>query len=171
MNCVYAGIREEALIALSYFFKIKTIYTVKNSRVHKFAKRNKIKFFLISKKNKKEIFLKIEKSKSDILFSAGFPYIFPYRVLKNYKFRLNSHPSLLPKNKGVSPIKEVYFSNQTKIGVSLHIMKDKVDSGKVIYQDFFLKKNLTLNKIYDLTFAFLEPIVIIKGLQKYFKIK
>lgn len=169
MNCIFAGVREEALIALTLLFKVKAIYTIKNSRVHKFAKKNNIDFFLVNKKNKNHIFDKISKSNCKFIFSAGFPYIFPNEVLKNFKFKLNSHPSLLPKNKGQSPIKEVYNSKNTKIGVTLHVMTGQVDNGRILYQDFFFKKKLPLNIIYELTFSFLEPLVIIKGLQKYFK--
>lgn len=171
MNSIFARIREEALIAFSFFFKVKIIYTLKNSRVHNYAKKKKIKFFLINKKNKDQIFHKISKSNYDVILSAGFPYIFPKKVLKNFTIKLNSHPSLLPKNKGLSPIKEVFYSKEKKIGVSLHLITDKVDSGKILYQVFFFKKNFSLNKIYDLTFAFLEPFVITKGLQKFLKIK
>jgi len=169
MRYIFAGIREEALVASRNFFKLDTIYTVKGSKVHLYAKKNKLNFFLVNKKNKLEIFKKIKNKKCKVIFSAGFPYIFPQEVLKEFKIKINSHPSLLPKNKGLSPIKEVYFSNQKKIGVSLHIMSSKVDSGKIIYQDFIFKKKLPLFTVYQLIFKYLEPLVIIKGIQKFLK--
>ena len=169
MRYIFAGIREEALVSSSNFFKLDTIYTVKDSKVHIYAKKNKLNFFLINKKNKLEIFKKIKRNRCKVIFSAGFPYIFPKEILRNFKIKINSHPSMLPKNKGLSPIREVYFSDQKKIGVSIHIMSSKVDSGKIIYQDFILKKKLPLNLIYQLVFKYLEPLVITKGIQRILK--
>ena len=166
MKCIFLGVRVEALEVVKSFFTIKKIYTIKNSRVHIFAKKNKHHFSLVSKKNKKKIFKDIKKNKTDVIFSAGFPFIIPNRVLQSFNIRLNSHPSLLPKNKGLSPIKEVYFSKKKKIGVSLHIMNKQVDSGKIIFQDYILKNNLSLEEVYKLIFTYLEPTVIINGLQK-----
>tara|TARA_B100000035_G_C20972124_1_gene541541 strand:+ start:254 stop:763 length:510 start_codon:yes stop_codon:yes gene_type:complete len=169
MRYIFAGIREEALIASSCFFILDSIYTVKNSRVHFYAKKNKLKFFLVHQKNKKEIFKKLEKNRCKVIFSAGFPYIFPKDVIKTFKIKINSHPSLLPKNKGLSPIKEVYFSDKKKIGVTLHNISSKVDSGKIIYQDYIYKKKLPLSLVYQLIFQYLEPLVITKGIQKILK--
>ena len=169
MRYIFAGIREEALVASSNFFKLDVIYTTKGSRVHSYAKKNKLNFFLINKKNKLEIFEKLKKNRCKVILSAGFPYIFPKEVLKNFKIKINSHPSLLPMNKGLSPIKEIYYSNKKKIGVTLHIMSPKVDSGKIIYQDFILKNKLPISAIYQLVFKFLEPLVISKGIQKIIK--
>mgnify|MGYP000954984227 CR=1 FL=1 len=171
MNCIFAGIRIEALETIKKFFVIKKIYTTKNSRVHISAQKKKLKFVLVNKKNKDLIFTELKKTKCNIIFSAGFPFIFPKEVLNSFKIKLNSHPSLLPENRGASPIKEVYFSKKKKIGVTLHEMTSKVDFGKCIYQDYFLKKNLSLQNVYELTFSYLEPLVIIKGLQKKFKNK
>lgn len=169
-NFIFLGIRVEALIAFSLIAKIKFIITVKNSYVHKYAKKNKIKFYLINKNNKNKIFEKLKNTNSDIIFSAGFPYILDQKILSKFKIKLNSHPSLLPKYKGFSPIKKAFYSKkEKKFGVSLHHMIPKVDSGKIIYQDFIYKKNLRLKEVYEVVFSTLEPYVIIKGAQKIFK--
>lgn len=169
MKFIFAGIRKEALLASKYFFEIDSIYTVKNSRVHSYAKKKKIKFFLVNKKNKSKIFMKMKKNKCKVIFSAGFPYIFPKHTLNSFKIKINSHPSLLPKNKGISPIKEVFYSNKNKIGVTLHKMTNKVDSGKIIHQEYIYKQKISLKNIYQLVFKYLEPLVITKGIQKILK--
>ena len=125
---------------------------------------------MIDKNNKNKIFKKLKNIKSDIIFSAGFPYVLDKEILSKFKIKLNSHPSLLPKYKGYSPIKEAFYSKkEKKFGVSLHHMVSKVDSGKIIYQNFIYKKNFKLKKIYEVVFSILEPYVIIKGAQKIFK--
>ncbi len=166
---IFLGVRVEALIAFSALAKLKFVITVKNSYVHNYAKKNKINFFLININNKDKIFKKLTAAKSDIIFSAGFPYILDKKILDNFKFKLNSHPSLLPKYKGASPIKEAYSKKEKKFGVTLHHMIEKVDSGKIIYQDFIYKKKLNLKNIYKIIFSIIEPNVIIKGVQKIFK--
>lgn len=166
---IFLGVRVEALITFSVIAKLKFIITVKNSYVHEYAKKNKINFFLINKNNKDKILKKLTTTKSDIIFSAGFPYILDKKILDNFKFKLNSHPSLLPRNKGASPIKDAFIKKEKKFGVTLHHMVEKVDSGKIIYQDFIYKKKLNLKDIYKIIFSTIEPNVIIKGVQKIFK--
>ena len=48
-------------------------------------------------------------------------------------------------------------------------MTNKVDSGKIIHQEYIYKQKISLNKIYQLVFKYLEPLVIIKGIQKFLK--
>lgn len=140
--------------------------------MHNYAKKNKIKFFIINKQNKKKIFEKLSRVKSDILFSAGFPYILSKKILDNYKIKLNSHPSLLPKYKGFSPIKDAFNQNkEKKIGVTLHHMNTIVDSGKIITSDFIFKKKLKLNDIYKILFSVIEPKVVLEGIIKILKLK
>lgn len=167
---IFLGVRVEALIVLTCLLDLKFIVTTNKSRVHNYAKKNKIKFFIINKQNKKKIFEKLSKVKSDILFSAGFPYILSKKILDNYKIKLNSHPSLLPKYKGLSPIKEVFYQNkEKKIGITLHHMSKNVDSGRIINSDFIFKKKLKLNNIYKILFSVIEPKVIIEGIIKILK--
>ncbi|MDC0446226.1 formyltransferase family protein [Candidatus Pelagibacter sp.] len=164
---IFLGIRLEALEAYSIFLNLKYAITSKNSYVHKFCKKNKIKFILVNEENKIKIFNLLKKEKDcQIICSAGFPYIIPIKILKNFKIRLNSHPSLLPKYKGVSPIKEAYKVKDTQFGVTLHNMIAKVDSGKIIFQEYVVCRKLKLSKIYNIIFKYLEPYVIIKGIHK-----
>ena len=103
---------------------------------------------------------------AQLLFSAGFPYIFPSYVFKPFKLSINSHPGLLPNYKGKNSIKEAFKKKEKKIGATLHILIDKVDSGKIIYQDYIETKNLNLNSIYNILFSFTEPHVVNRGLIK-----
>ena len=164
---IFLGTRVEALIAFSIFAKIEYIITTSNSYVHRYARKNKIKYYLINKNNKEKILTRLQKNNCQIIFSAGFPYILKKEILNNFKLKVNSHPSLLPKYKGKSPIKQAYYSNkEKKFGVTLQHMTEKVDSGKIIYQDCIHKKNLKLDNIYKILFTITEPNVIVKGIQK-----
>lgn len=48
---------------------------------------------------------------------------------------LNIHPSLLPKHKGASAIKDSFMSDDTNGGVSVHFVDDNLDSGQIILQE------------------------------------
>ena len=166
IKSAFTGTRIEIFQVLKIYSKIKFVVTIRNSRVHDYCKKNKINFFLVNKLNKEKIFETLAKKKLDLLLSAGFPYIFPSYVFKSFKLCLNSHPGLLPNYKGKNSIKDAFRKREKKIGTTLHILTDKVDSGKIIYQDFIKTKNLDLNSIYNILFSFTEPHVVNKGLIK-----
>ena len=164
---IFLGIRLEALESFCIFFNLKYVITVKGCFVHKYCKKKKIKYMLINKKNKLKIFdILMNEKECDIICSAGFPYILPYKILKNYKIKINSHPSLLPNYKGVSPIKAAFRKREKKYGVTLHNMIEKVDSGNIIYQDHIKLNNIKLKNLYQIIFKILEPFVIIRGIYK-----
>ena len=100
-----------------------------------------------------------------MVFSSGFPYIIPKEILKKKKIFINSHPALLPRYKGRKSIPQAFKNNEIKYGCTLHYITEKVDGGPIIYQDYFLIKNKSINKIYQIVFGFLEPYVIFKGLE------
>ena len=70
----------------------------------------------------------------ELIFCDRFPHILKKDVIDYVEGRaINVHPSLLPLNKGVQPL---FFSiyNNTKTGVSIHYMTEKLDSGNIISQ-------------------------------------
>jgi methionyl-tRNA formyltransferase len=50
---------------------------------------------------------------------------------------INVHPSLLPKYRGASPIQTALLNGDKKIGVSLILMDEGMDSGDIVAQDIF----------------------------------
>ena len=114
IKSVFTGTRIETFRVLKIYSKIQLVVTIKNSRVHHYCKKNKIKFFLVNKLNKEKIFKMLTNKKLDLLFSAGFPYIFPSYVFKSFKLCINSHPGLLPNYKGKNSIKEAFKKKEKK---------------------------------------------------------
>ena len=164
-SCIFIGTRYEALKTVEKFYKIVLIITTKNSHVDKFF-RKKIKKIIIKKQNKIKIFKIISKKKTDLLFSAGFPFILPEYSLKKKKLLLNSHPSLLPKYKGLKPIDEMFKNKNKFFGVTIHKINKKVDSGKIMGQVKFKFKIKNLKKIKNYIFSSLEPKLIYSVLFK-----
>ena len=164
-NCIFIGTRLEAFKTVNQFFKVNLIVTAKNSFVHKYYKK-KVRKIIIRKTNKKKIFKIIADKKTFLLFSAGFPFIVPKYVFRNKKILLNSHPSILPKFKGLKPIDEIFKKGERKFGVTIHEIDEKVDSGKIFGQIQKIYKTSDLNKIKQNIFSKLEPKLINKVLKK-----
>jgi methionyl-tRNA formyltransferase len=124
---------------------IKTIYKncnlqivfIEKSKVNlglkKFIKDKKIKSYLVSRNLdilKKNINHKI------YAFSYGFGIIFTKEVINKFKYGIwNFHPGLLPNYRGRHPISWALINNEKKIGISVHLINDKIDMGYLIYQN------------------------------------
>ncbi len=163
---IFLGTRYEALSILSKYTKVLMIITEKDSFVDKIWQKNGAKFMYINDLSKSNINYILNKSKTDIVLSAGFKFILPSHVINNGPIYINSHPSYLPQYKGKNAIKDAIKNNEKYIGVTLHYMSEKVDSGKIIYQDKISIDELSLSEIYDKIFSSLEPDVINIGIKE-----
>ena len=66
---------------------------------------------------------------------AGFMKILSSNFIKRFnKPILNIHPSLLPKYKGLNTHLRVINNNETFTGATVHLVTEKLDSGKIILQ-------------------------------------
>ena len=69
----------------------------------------------------------------DVLLLAGFMRILSGDFVKKY-YILNIHPSLLPKYKGASAMKESFESDDEEVGASVHWVNEELDSGDLVLQ-------------------------------------
>lgn len=169
IKAIFAGTRLEAFKVLEKKTKVIKIILTRNSKLFSYLKKegkylNKIK--IINKNNRLECFKLIKTIKAEIFLSAGFPFIIPYKYFDKKKTMINSHPSLLPKYKGISPIKESYYNKEIMYGATLHFIEKKMDHGKIIFQRKVNLKKKKLSDIYDILFSEVEPSVIAFGLKK-----
>ena len=83
---------------------------------------------------------KLKGFKIDFIVLAGFLWLLPDYLLKNYSYRIiNIHPALLPKygGKGMYGMKvheAVRESGDTESGISIHYVNEKYDEGEIIFQ-------------------------------------
>ena len=71
-----------------------------------------------------------------LVFAYGFKQLIPLDLLKAPKMGfVNVHPSLLPKFRGSSPIAFPLMMGDTKTGVSLFVMDEKMDHGPLVAQE------------------------------------
>ena len=104
-----------------------------------YAKQFKIKSNVENFKNKnfseKKLLKKLLKNKIDLICLAGFMKIISKNFIKKFnKPILNIHPSLLPKYKGLNTHKRVIRNKDKYSGATVHLVSEKLDSGKIILQ-------------------------------------
>lgn len=81
---------------------------------------------------------KLSADSYQLFIVASYGKIIPKSVLEIPKFgTLNVHPSLLPKFRGPSPIQSFILSGEEKTGVTIMLMDEQVDHGKILAQQVF----------------------------------
>lgn len=74
----------------------------------------------------------VEQLKPDLILTMAYGQIIPQGLLDIPRFGcLNIHGSLLPKYRGAAPIQRTIMNGETKTGVTLMEMIDKMDAGKM----------------------------------------
>jgi methionyl-tRNA formyltransferase len=90
------------------------------------------------------------KNDLDILFIIGWHRIVPQKVLDSAKICLGIHSSLLPKDRGSSPINWQIIRGKKKGGVTLFHLTEGVDSGDIVDKDeYVIESNENVIDIYS----------------------
>jgi methionyl-tRNA formyltransferase len=71
----------------------------------------------------------------DIFVVASYGKLIPANLLEIPKYRLNVHPSLLPKYRGAAPIHWPILNGDKETGVSILDIAEKLDAGDIYYQE------------------------------------
>lgn len=74
----------------------------------------------------------------DLIVLAGFLWLIPRNLIKNFTL-INIHPALLPKYGGkgmygMNVHNAVVQNKETESGISIHIVDEVYDNGKIIFQ-------------------------------------
>jgi len=73
--------------------------------------------------------------KPDLIISSGFPKIFCKEILQIPSLGcINTHPSLLPKYRGMAPDFWAIINGDKETGLTVHFLDEGVDSGDIISQ-------------------------------------
>ena len=104
-----------------------------------YANKSRINNIVIKYSNRKSFedrLLKLlKKNNIDLICLAGFMKILSSSFIKKfYNPILNIHPSLLPKYKGLNTHSRAIQNKEKYSGATVHIVNDKLDSGKIILQ-------------------------------------
>ena len=168
LKLLFFGDRIESFEALNKFFIIDNIVTTQESRVYnKLKNQTKYNIDTYSKDNVDTIYAKYSSLKDTILFSCGFKYKLPLDFISKFECKLNSHPAILPRDPGSTPIRKRFNENPNNIfGATLHHINKDIDQGEIIHQIEFVNKNFNLKELHNFIFQVLEPKTIIQGLKK-----
>ena len=137
-------------------------------------KKKKIKFNIINYKNKykaeKKMLILLKKNKISLICLAGFMKILSKNFLKCFGFPvLNIHPSLLPKYKGLNTHKRVIFYKEKISGCTVHLVSNKLDSGRIILQKKVRVSKNDTEKSLGKKVLFLEHRLYPKAITKFIK--
>ena len=71
----------------------------------------------------------------DLIITSAYGQIVPKALLDYPKYHcINTHGSLLPSYRGASPIQTAIINGETKTGMSIMYMNEKMDEGDILYQ-------------------------------------
>lgn len=133
------------------------------------ARRMGIPVFIVEKKiNWQELDFKLKKYKVDCIFLAGFMRIIPEEFVQKWVGKIiNLHPSLLPKYPGLDSLQRSY-SDQSDLGVTLHVVTPGLDEGPIIKQLNYYSfiKNISFEWI-KIVHSFYEQFLARKVLLKW----
>lgn len=117
-------------------FNLSLIITT-DSEMASEAAAEKIPFTKILEIDKK-LLSEIEKLEPDLGVVADFGIILKKEVLDIFPLGvINVHPSLLPKYRGPTPVQSAILNGDTKTGITIIKIDEKMDHGPIIYQEEF----------------------------------
>jgi len=72
---------------------------------------------------------------ADLFLSAAFPKLLSAQILSIPRFgALNLHGSLLPKNRGTSPVNWALLRDEPQVGLTMHFIDAGMDTGDIVFQ-------------------------------------
>ena len=118
------------------YFKISHVISVDkkyNEVIFKLCKLNRISFLTSEQFKKKTKKITFKKENKHYLISIFSNLILKSNFLKKFHGRAyNFHPGLLPFYPGKNCVSGALYNNEKKTGISLHFIKQKVDTGAII---------------------------------------
>lgn len=107
------------------------------------GKMFKIPVFIFNKEDfysTNNVLNKLSEAKTDLIVLAGFLWLIPAEIIKNFPDRIvNIHPALLPKYGGkgmygANVHRAVISAGEKESGISIHYVNEKYDEGNIIFQ-------------------------------------
>ena len=75
----------------------------------------------------------IEEIESNLVICAGYKKLIPKKFLQN-KTVINTHPSLLPKYRGLHAVVWAILNMEEELGNTIHLMNEYIDDGEILEQ-------------------------------------
>jgi len=113
---------------------IKCVYTDSNSNeIIDAANYNHLPIFTGNPRNENALRF-IETYAIDIILSVNYLFLIEYSIFSKAKLAVNIHGSLLPKYRGRTPHVWAIINNESKTGITAHLIDDGCDTGDIVKQ-------------------------------------
>lgn len=100
-----------------------------------FVKNHKLHDICASSVNSKEFKREIKKLQADVIIVTSWSEKFSKETIELPSIAcVNLHPSLLPKYRGPNPYMQVILHQESKSGITFHLMNENFDEGDIIHQ-------------------------------------
>lgn len=110
--------------------------TMQPSPVKTAAQRSGVPVLEPEDPNRPEFVDRLRELRPEAIVLAAYRFILkPELLAVPPRGCLNIHPSLLPAYRGAAPIQRALMSGETKTGVSIFLMNEKIDQGDVVLQE------------------------------------
>ena len=120
---------------------INCVYTDSNSNeIIDTANDNKLPIFIGNPRNERALRF-IDALEIDIILSVNYLFLIERSLFSKAKLAVNIHGSLLPKYRGRTPHVWAIINNESKTGVTAHLIDDGCDTGDLIKQKELLIDN------------------------------
>ncbi|MBR3490611.1 MAG: methionyl-tRNA formyltransferase [Bacilli bacterium] len=107
---------------------------IRYSEVKKYALDHDIEVFQPEKI--RTDYQKIIDANPDVIITCAYGQIIPKELLEFPKYKcINIHASLLPKLRGGAPIHWSIINGDSKTGITIMYMNEKMDEGDILYQE------------------------------------
>lgn len=95
--------------------------------------RKEVRIYKVDPNDQKEIFGILNKHKVKIVFLYSWSYIIKKEILDKF-ICLCLHPSILPLNRGGTPIQHQLINGEINSGITIFKMSEKIDAGDIYRQ-------------------------------------
>ena len=113
---------------------IRCVFTDSNSeRIVEKANDNRLPIFIGNPRNDRALRF-INAYEIDIILSVNYLFLFERLLFSKAKLAVNIHGSLLPKYRGRTPHVWAIINNESKTGVTAHLIDDGCDTGDIVKQ-------------------------------------
>jgi len=101
----------------------------------------------------------VKKWNADLIVLAGFMKILTKEFINKFSNKvINTHPSLLPKYKGLHTHKHVVINKDREHGITIHWVTEELDNGPIILQRKFVVEPKDTEKTLQLKIKSLEHV-------------
>ena len=146
---------------------VSTVFSVlrnniNGGQINNILKNHKIKTIKTNDVNGNEVENFISDKDIDILISFNCPQKIKSNLLDlPSKFPINIHLGYLPTYRGVFPIFHAFINKENFVGVTIHIMNENYDDGKILIQEKVeIEKSDDMLTLYEKTFSLIPNLTI-----------